>query len=349
MEPRKLYVPLSLSRLGQGGLLTVLAADVGGTKTNLACYRADGYRVELLCSGSYPSRDYSSFEEIIHRFLAENPGRDPRRICAGVAGPVLDGKVAITNLDWSLDIADIRKASGIGEVTLINDLEATSYGLAGLSSSDLFIIREGEAGLKGNMAVIAPGTGLGEAGLFWDGKAYHPFATEGGHTDFAPRHTQDLDLLQFLQEKVGVVSWEHVVSGMGIHHIYEFLRDTGQLEEPDLLKQKLARTQDPTALISEAAAQKEFEICRETMRIFVRFLAHESCNLVLKIKATGGLFLGGGIPPKIIPMLLEERFYTHYLNCDRMQDLVGSVPIQVILNDKTALVGAAYYGAYGPG
>jgi glucokinase len=348
--PKKMLVPLALPGLKTATDKTfqVLAGDVGGTKTNLALYEAVDEKINLLAAKSYHSGKYSSLDEVILQFCKDHPFAKQEKICAGVAGPVIKGKVHVTNLPWEIDIQSLRKTTGIHSVSLINDLEATAYGLAGLTKEDMFTIREGDPGNDANIAVLAPGTGLGEAGLYWDGQEYHPFATEGGHCDFASRTELDMELHQFLQKKVGVVSWEHVVSGMGIYNIYEFLRDGKKRAEPAALKAKLKEADDPTALISESAAQKEFEICRETMRLFVRYLAHESCNLVLKMKASGGLFLGGGIPPKVTDLLLEERFYMHYKNCDRMQELVESVPISVIMNDKTALIGAAYYGAYGP-
>ncbi|WP_344973460.1 glucokinase [Compostibacter hankyongensis] len=346
---RKFLVPLAFPRLEEaaGKEIHVLAGDVGGTKTNLALFRMHRLHAEAVHQTSYPSRSYDSLTAIIKQFLADFPHTMPDRVCIGVAGPVLKGKVDLTNLSWELDSRDIRKATGIGEVALINDLESTAYGLAALQESDLFAIREGDFDNGGNMAILAPGTGLGEAGLFWNGQTYHPFATEGGHCDFAPRTDQDMALLQHLQEKFDVVSWEHVVSGPGIFNIYTYLREAEKREEPRWLTEALKKAGDPTAVISEAAAAEKAPICREAMRLFVRYLAHEACNLVLKLKASGGLFLGGGIPPKITNMLLEERFYTHYRHCDRMQSLVESVPICVIQNDKTALLGAAYYGAYG--
>lgn len=345
----KFLVPLAFPRMAAfiKKSICVLAGDVGGTKTNLALFKVQNCQLERLCASSYHSKEYNSLADVIHQFLQEHPDIKPERVCIGVAGPVIQGKVELTNLNWQVDIREIGQSLGIDETALLNDLEATAYGLAGLQEKDLFSIRSGDFERGGNMAVLAPGTGLGEAGLFWNGETYHPFATEGGHCDFAPRTEMDMELLQYLQKQVEVVSWEHVVSGPGIFNIYRFLRDEKGREEPAWLSEKLEEADDPTAVVSEAATEGRGEICRETMRHFVRYLAHEACNLVLKLKASGGLFLGGGIPPKITHLLLEERFYTHYLHCDRMQDLVESVPVCVIQNDKTALLGAAFYGAYG--
>ncbi|MCL6523774.1 MAG: glucokinase [Thermoflavifilum sp.] len=343
-----LWIPLYLPGWGNAQSCCILAADVGGTKTNLALYEIRGDHPACLVEASYPSKDYDSFSLIVKDFLENKTNKKPLRLCAGVAGPVIDGRVEVTNLPWKMDQRLVSKVVGIDDVIFINDLQATAYGLAALNAQEVYTIRSADELIPGNIAVIAPGTGLGEAGLYFDGKYYRPFATEGGHCDFAPRHEIDIALLQYLQKRVEVVSWEHVVSGMGILHIYHFLRDTHQMEEPVALQRQLEQASDKAALISESAIRNEFAICRETMRLFVRYLAHEAANLVLKLKATGGLYLGGGIPPKIIDLLIEERFYTHYLHCDRMQELVEKVPIYVVLNDKTALLGAAYYAAYGP-
>ncbi|SFV35629.1 glucokinase [Thermoflavifilum thermophilum] len=350
------WIPLYLPGLnyhssvsGANQICCILAADVGGTKTNLALFEIQGNSQPIsLVEASYHSRDYDSFSLIVKDFLETRTNWKPVRLCAGVAGPVIDGRVEVTNLPWKMDQRLVSKVVGIEDVIFINDLQATAYGLAALNATQVHVIRNADEMIAGNIAVIAPGTGLGEAGLYYDGKYYHPFATEGGHCDFAPRTELDIALLQYLQKKVEVVSWEHVVSGMGILHIYQFLRDTHRYEEPAALQSQLEQAADKAALISEAATRNEFTICRETMRLFVRYLAHEAANLVLKLKATGGLYLAGGIPPKIIDLLIEERFYTHYLHCDRMQELVEKVPIYVVLNDKTALLGAAYYAAFGP-
>lgn len=325
--------------------ITVLAGDVGGTKTNLALYKATANEISPVLESTYHSGNYSSGLDMIQAFLSENPGSKPDRICLGVAGPVLQGKVEITNLPWGLDSADIRNITGVPHVSLINDLEATAYGLAALNSDDFITIHPGSNG-AGNMAIIAPGTGLGEAGLYWDGKAYHPFPTEGGHTDFAARTPLDRELFEYLEKKYEIVSWERVIAGPGIHDIYRFLCDVKKRTEADWLKEALEK-EDPSAIISESALEEKDPVCIETMQLFVRYLARESCNLVLKMKATAGLFLGGGIPPKISPLLQKNIFYNNFLDCDRMQHVVKKVPVKIILNNKTALMGAAYSGAYG--
>ena len=230
-------------------------------------------------------------------------------------------------------------------VVFINDLEANSYGLAGLQSNELAAIHTINTKSTGNIAIIAPGTGLGEAGLYYDGKKYHPFATEGGHSDFSPRTEQDIDLFRYLQQHYGHVSWERVLSGPGIHAIFTFLTTVERKQIPAWLAEQL-QDGDPTPVISNAAIHQQEPVCLETLQLFVRYLAMETASLCLKLKATGGCYLGGGIPPKILPLLQTGEWYKHFLDMGRMKDLLEQIPVYVVLNDKTALLGAAYYGAY---
>ncbi len=327
--------------------ITILAGDVGGTKTNLAIFKANANANEVNCTleATYHSSKYSSGTDILEEFLQANPDVKPNRISLGVAGPVLQGKVDITNLSWAMDSADIRNKTGVQEIFMINDLEATAYGLAALNGNDFITIHQGSGASAGNMAIIAPGTGLGEAGLFWDGQQYHPFPTEGGHSDFSPRTALDIELYKYLETKYEIVSWEKVIAGPAIHDIYRFLCDEKKRPEAEWL-QDAFRDGDPSAIISESALEEKDPVCIETMQLYVRYLARESCNLVLKIKATSGLYLGGGIPPKISSLLQKNVFYNNFLDCDRMQTLVKKVPIRIILNPKTALLGAGYYGVY---
>jgi glucokinase len=325
--------------------LCVLAGDLGGTKANLAIFEATADQVSLVKTTSYHSGQYPSVIKILQQFLLENPGYKPDRVSLGVAGPVFEGHAEITNLPWTIDKKEITTATGIQRIALINDLEATAYGLAGMGEKDFLVLHPGEPGIQGNMAVLAPGTGLGEAGLFWDGEVHHPFATEGGHSDFSCRNAEDLELHDFLLKKYEVVSWESVIAGPAIHDIYNFLC---------LVKNRPANTRvteefkndDPSAVISETAVAGTDPVCLEAMKIFVRCLARESCNLILKMKATGGLFLAGGIPPKIVLLLKQPDFYENLLDCDRMQDLVKKVPVKMLLNDKAPMIGAGWYGSY---
>lgn len=323
----------------------VLAGDLGATKMNMALYNVSNGELNVLSSKQYYCHEHTSMIEIVQLFMQELPEK-PESICIGVAGAVIDNKADLLNLGWEVDGNEVHAATGISDVSLINDLEANAYGLACLKDEDMIVINEGEA-KQGNAAIIAPGTGLGEAGLFWDGKFYHPFATEGGHSDFAPRTELDFELTKYFLRTEGIPSWDRIISGQGIHIIYNFLRDEKKFEEPEWLKKEFAE-EDIAAAISEAALNNKAAICVETMQLFARYLARECSNLVLKMKAIGGLFIGGGIPPKIEPLIQTKIFIDNYLDCDRQQDLVSIVPIKLIKTDKAPLMGAAFYAACAP-
>jgi glucokinase len=341
--PKKPLLPLAFANIFKktDGPFTILAGDVGGTKTNMALYRISAEGVTMLREGRYVSQEYTSLTEIIVQFTGKEW---PNRICIAVAGPVTDGKVQLTNLSWLLD----SKAMTIAlktPVVFINDLEANGYGLAGLQSNELAAIHTSNTKPAGNIAIIAPGTGLGEAGLYYDGKKYHPFATEGGHSDFSPRTEQDIDLFRYLQQHYGHVSWERVLSGPGIHAIFTFLTTVQRKQIPGWLTEQL-QDADPTPVISNAAIHQQEPVCLEALQLFIRYLAMEAASLCLKLKATGGCYLSGGIPPKILPLLQTGEWYKHFIDMGRMQNLLEQMPVYVVLNDKTALLGAAYYGAY---
>ncbi|HEV3324040.1 MAG TPA: glucokinase [Puia sp.] len=321
--------------------ISILAADIGGTKTNVALYEGDSSGLTIVRQKRYISAEHATLTDIIHDFSA---GTLPDRISAAVAGPVINGKSKLTNLPWLLDSSAMSLDMKI-PVCFLNDLEATAFGLAGLGEKELATLAGGEAGAKGNIAIIAPGTGLGEAGLYWDGQRYHPFATEGGHSDFAPRTALDVEVFYYLQKQFGHVSWERVVSGMGIKNIFHFLTDGRKEQIPEWLSQRL-QDEDPAAVISQAALHHEDLVCAEAMELFVRYLATEAASLVLKLMATGGLYLAGGIPPKILPLLQSDSWTKNFDNNGRMHDLSDRIPVHVVLNDKMALQGAAYYGAY---
>ena len=318
----------------------VLAGDIGATKTNLALFQVEGDKVASLQEAQYKSKEFKNIIELTDTFIKGLPL--PDSICFGVAGPTLNGRAKLSNIMWEIDSDELSNHFGVKKVYLINDLEATAYGLAMLNEKDIAVIHTGDDAPVGNAAVIAPGTGLGEAGLYWDGNYYHPFATEGGHSDFAPRNEFDFELYTFLQKKFGHVSWERLVCGPGIVNIYHFLRDEKKREEPEWLKEKF-KNGDAAAVISQQVMQSE--ICKETMRLFIRYLAYESANLALKLKATGGLFIGGGIAPQIVSLFESSSFYSSFCQSGRLNYLLEKVPVKIILNPKTALLGAAYYGA----
>jgi len=324
----------------------VLGGDAGGTKVNLAFFEGQSTGVRLLKSSSYPSGSFPSVNKILQQFMAENPEYIPKKICLGVAGPVFEGRVTVTNLPWHLDANEIAEATGVSQVILLNDLEATAYGLAGLEEKDFEVLHAGDQEeVGGNMSILAPGTGLGEAGLFWDGSAHHPFATEGGHCDFSCRDQTDLQLHDYMLKKYQVVSWESVIAGPGIYSIFQFLCEVKKRQISVAMDDKL-KSGDPSATVSEAAIEESDEVSMEAMRLFIRYLARECCNLILKMKSTGGLFLAGGIPPKILPLLRSRWFYENMMDCDRMQDLVKKVPVKVILNQKAPMIGAGWFGTY---
>ncbi len=316
----------------------VLAGDAGATKTNLALFKWDPGRLMVIHEGRYNSSDYKNILVLIDEFQEGYPS--PGVICLGVAGPVLDGHAKLSNIKWEIDCNEISAHFGIEKAHVINDLEATAYGLAVLADSDIKTIHTGSKPAPGNAAIIAPGTGLGEAGLYWDGKNYHPFATEGGHSDFAPRNNFDFELYNFLQKEFGHVSWERLISGPGILNIYRFLRDVKKRDEPGWLKE-LFTNADAAMVISRNA--EKAKICRETMELFIRYLAFECANVALKFKATGGLFIGGGIVPQIVHLLKYDLFSSSYYQSGRLNYLLKKVPVKIILDPKAALVGAAYY------
>jgi glucokinase len=342
--PNKPLIPLAFSKAASEikKPVTILAGDVGGTKTNIALYRADEKGITLLREGKYVSQEYQSLLEIIVQFTGtEWPGR----ICMAVAGPVLNGKVHLTNLLWELDSTAMSTALKV-PIHFINDLEATGYGMAGLQSNQLAPLHINDTSAKGNIAIVAAGTGLGEAGLYYDGKQYRIFATEGGHSDFSVRTEQDVDLWRFLQQQYGHhVSVERVLSGPGIHAIFQFLTTVERKFVPTALLEQM-KEQDPAAVISNAALHQQEAVCLETLHLFVRYLAMEAASMVLKLKATGGCYLAGGIAPKILPLLQTGEWYKHFIDAGRMQPLLETVPVYVVLNEKIPLLGAAYYGAY---
>ncbi|TAK32562.1 MAG: glucokinase [Saprospiraceae bacterium] len=321
----------------------ILAADIGGTKADLAFFEIKNSEPVLVKEQRYPSKEWNSFVEMAQDFN-KNTTR-PQRICVSFAGPVRDGKAHGTNLHWEIDSREISEKLNIRPVFLINDLEANCYGLAALKTDDLLMICPGKNHEAGNAAVISPGTGLGEGGLFWDGQAYRPFATEGGHSHFAARNELDWELFLFLEKKYGHVSWERVVSGPGICMIFSFFRDVKGWEAPGILKTEM-KAHDPAAAIAIAATEG-CPVCQETLRLFMKYLAEEAANLALKLKATGGIYLGGGILPKIWNETHQAIFNEYFFAVGRLDPLVEAAPVYLILNQKTALWGAGYYGAFG--
>ena len=317
----------------------ILAGDIGGTHSRLALFELDGGALREGASAVFPSRGHPSLDAIVAEFCRAQAAR-VLHACFGVAGPVRDGRVQAVNLAWSVETASLARQLGGAKVWLINDLEANAYGIAALSLADFAILNADQAGATGNQAVISAGTGLGKAGLIWDGRRHTPFASEGGHADFAPTDELQMELLRFLAREHGRVSAERVLSGPGLHNIYRFLRDTGRAEEPAWLAREVAGDDAP-AVISRIALEGRAEICGRALEVMVAIYGAEAGNLALTMMATGGVFLGGGIAPRILPRLQSRTFLDAFRAKGRLADLVASIPVRVILNDSAALLGAA--------
>jgi len=323
----------------------LLAGDIGGTKTNLAIFSPeDGPRAPL-AEATFPSADYPSLEALVREFLSQVDLK-VERASFGVAGPVMAGRATITNLPWVMEETQLQEALNLSSIRLLNDLAAIAHAVPFLKPADLHTVNVGQPDTSGAMAVIAPGTGLGEAFLTWDGMRYRAHASEGGHADFAPTNPFEVELLRYLQDCFEHVSYERVCSGRGLPNIYTYLKDSGYADEPAWLTEQLAAADDPTPVIVNTALDSErpCELCVATLNAFVSILGAEAGNLALKVLASGGVYLGGGIPLRILPALKDRRFLEAFRRKGRMSDLLARVPVHVILNPKVALLGAACYG-----
>jgi glucokinase len=321
----------------------ILSGDIGGTNARLALYDAQNGQLSLVKVGVFPSQHYSGLEKIVSEFVSA-AGTPPSKACFGVAGPVTNGRVVASNLPWIVESRVLADELKIPKADLINDLEATGWGIGALSLSDLVTLNDvsQKAGTTatGNLALIAAGTGLGEGGLYWDGVRHHVFASEGGHCDFAPLDDSQVELFQYLRARYGHVSYERVLSGPGLVNIFEFLRDTGKGKPPDWLVAEMVES-DAAAAISHAGLAGKCPLCAQALDIFVAIFGAEAGNLALKLKATGGVFLAGGIAPKILPKLQSSAFLEAFVGKGRLRRLMEIMPVSVITNDKLALLGAA--------
>jgi glucokinase len=318
---------------------TILAGDIGGTNTRLALFEHDGTRPAMAVEKIYPSRNYSGLEEIVKEFAQGQTG-SIKAACFGIAGPVVKGKATVSNLPWTVEAAKLAQELQLPGVALINDLAAHGYGIDDLNPADFVSLNAVEAS-EGNAAIIAAGTGLGEAGLYWDGQDRHPFSSEGGHATFAPQNELEIRLYQYLAGKFGHASSERVLSGPGLKNIYDFLKDSGVEQEPDWLHQELANCTDASATISRLGMEGKATICERTLDIFVAALGSEAGNLALRFLATAGVFLSGGIAAKILPKVQQPIFLQAFLAKGRLQRLLEKIPVKVITNDKVGLIGAA--------
>ena len=317
----------------------ILAGDIGGTHARLASFEVVHGRVKPLVEETFPSHAYASLDDIVHTFVLAHDLR-VAQACFGIAGPVRHGRSEAINLAWVVDAQRLAQQLGLATVWLVNDLEATAYGAGALAPEDFVTLNDGMPGDEGNAVVIAAGTGLGEAGLYWDGKQHWPFASEGGHASFAPGDALQVEPLQYLQQRFTHVSWERVLSGPGLYNVYTFLRDTQRGVEPAWLTEEL-RQGARSAVISRVALAGTCDLCVQALDLFVALYGAEAGNLALKVLATGGVFVGGGIAPKIVDKLQDTTFIQAFCAKGRLQPVLEAIPIRVIMNDKTALYGAA--------
>jgi glucokinase len=325
--------------------MMLLAGDLGGTKTNLAIFSPEDGPRQPLVQATLPSSHYPSLEVLVREFLAQVDFK-PEQATFGVAGPVVSGKATITNLPWVMNETELAKALNVPSVRLINDLVAIAQAVPWLEPDELYTLNEGRPVEGGAIAVNAPGTGLGQAFLTWDGSRYRAHASQGGHTDFAPTNAFEIELLRFLMSRFEHVSYERVCAGIGLPNIYDFLKQAGYAEEPSWLAARLAQADDRTPVIVKAALddKKPCKLCVDTLDTFVSLLGTETGNLALKVLATGGVYLGGGIPPRILPVLEKGQFLEAFQRKGRMSSLMVDMPVHVILHREAALLGAACYG-----
>jgi glucokinase len=323
----------------------ILAGDIGGTKTQLALFSVQGEKLELACERSFPSKQYAGLEPILEEFFRDG-ARPIAKACFGIAGPVVEGTVKTSNLPWIIQASILARQLNLPAVTLLNDLEAAAFGVFTLQPDEFICLHQGVPRASGNKALIAAGTGLGEALLYDDGRRFHAIASEGGHADFAPRDDLEIRLLRHLMARYGHVSYERVLSGPGIANIYDFLRDSGEAPEPPWFAAELDAAEDRSVMISQAGLTGKPEICARTLDIFAAAYGAEAGNLALRGKATAGVYIGGGIAPKLKSKLADGVFIRAFVEKGRYQEFVSAIPVYLILNEKTALQGAAYNAAF---
>ncbi len=325
----------------------ILAGDVGGTKVHLALYSFAGGRLSAVRDHKFPATEFATLDEVVKAFLAQ-AGESKEEIvaaCFGCPGPVRDGRLKLTNLPWTLDERELVKSLGIQHIFLINDLEANGYGIPELAPEKVFTLHAGDEEFGGHRGLVSAGTGLGEALLIWDAKKqrHTPLPSEGGHCDFAPRTDREIELLNYLRRTLnGRVSFERVVSGIGIKNVYAFLRDDRKMDEPAWLRERM-ENEDPNAVIGQCGEDGSSEICFETLQIFASAFGAEAGNVALKVLAMGGIYLGGGIAPKILKTMENGAFMQAFRDKGRLSPLLEAVPVRIILDDTCALLGAAAF------
>lgn len=325
----------------------LIAADMREEVTALGHYLTENGKTVLKSEKSYPTQEYGCFSEMVKQFVDEFGLTDISRISVGFPGPVINGHGVSLRLPWQLNTEEMSQKTGIAKAYLVNDLEASAYGLASLSDDCLIPVYEGDQEAKGNVAILSPGTGLGEAGLFYDGKYLRPFATEGGHSEFSPRTAVEVEFYQFLNKIYGIVSWESVLSKNGLFNIYRFLRDEKRHPQSESFINRLRdEGTEFYKSLYEAATQENEQICNIAITTYLEFLAREANSLVLKLKATGGLLIGGDIPMLFRDRINQETFYNKFKISDKMEGLLKGIPIYLLVNEKMVMNGAATYGAF---
>jgi glucokinase len=318
----------------------ILAGDIGGTNTRLALVKDVGGRLRPRAEETYRSADHADLHAVLERFRAVHP--EPITAAGfGVAGPVVSGRCEATNLPWVVDARALARQLGLDGVSLINDLQAIAQGSEALGEEEFRVLQPGRPEIQGNRAIIAAGTGLGEAGLYWDGRRHHPFATEGGHVDFAPRTALEAELLRHLLTRFERVSYERVLSGRGLLNIYHFLRESGRGEVPVEVSREMERG-DPSAVITRWALEGRCGVCRQTLDLFVSVYGAEAGNLALKMLAVGGVLVAGGIAPHILETLADGSFLEAFLAKGRLRPVLEAIPVRVILNQRVGVLGAAH-------
>jgi glucokinase len=321
----------------------ILAGDVGGTKIHLALYGFEHRQLVHVRDELFPAHEFSGLQEVVQRFLTESGNPEITAACFGVPGPVRGGRLRLTNLPWVLDARELSAGLNINHLFLINDLEANGYGIPELTAEQIFTLNQGDPSAVGNWALISAGTGLGEGVLVWNGKSHVPMASEGGHCDFAARNALEIELLQWLMQKYsGRVSFERVVSGPGLTNVYTFLRDKKGMEEPEWLRQRMA-AEDPNAVIGEVGEEGKSELCAKALDVFTAAYGAEAGNMVLKVLATGGMYVGGGIAPKMLKTMRGGAFMQAFIDKGRLSELLTHTPVHIILESRAALTGAAAY------
>jgi glucokinase len=319
----------------------ILAGDVGGTKTALALFDTRGVSFTLVREEQLPSRDFPTFEAAIARFLQSGPSGPIEAASFGIAGAVVEGRVAATNLPWKIEEQALARAIPARRVRLLNDLEATGHGLSALPPSSLATLQAGIS-RHGHIALIAAGTGLGEALLVWDGRTHQVIATEGGHCDFAPRTDEEIDLLRFLRKEfAGRISYERILSGPGFFNVYRFLRDTGRYPEPPWLTERLRGVRDPNEVLGPVSREGQVPLCNAALHLFTAIYGAEAGNLALKVLAIGGVFVGGGIAPRFRVKMDDGTFIAAFRDKGRFAPVLKEMPVHLVLEPRTALLGAA--------